>query len=306
VPLSIGRWIQHILAQSYDDQNMQCDRADEELVVELLNARDTATITGLPSQRDVSFSLDRGYGIGRALHERLLERGYQAAGRKIGFTNPALWREFNLNTPAWAPMYAQTVHFAERGSHPLALDGMVAPRIEPEVVFKLRRLLPSGNLSPREVAPCLEWAALAFEIVDSHYPEWRCTAADAVADFGFHAALVVGTPWCLEPNDALQVATCLQKLTVSLHRGSEIVAQGEGGNALGSPLLALGHLARVLAAQPCAPPLLPGEVITTGTLTSPPFVSSGDSWRMEVVGAPMRPLEITLCKKSNFVGRGRR
>ena len=138
-------------------------------------------------------------------------------------------------------MYAQTVHFADRGSHRLALDGMVAPRIEPEVVFKLRSLLPSGDLLPQEIVPCLEWAALGFEIVDSHYPDWRFTAADAVADFGFHAALVVGTPWYLEPTMP-DVATCLQMLTVSLRRGSEIVARGEGRNALGSPLLALGHL----------------------------------------------------------------
>ena len=273
---------------------MRSDRADERLVTELLNARDTATITGLPSQREVGLGLDNGYRIGRALHERLLERGHQAAGRKIGFTNPVTWREFDLNTPVWAPMYAHTVHFADQGSHGLALSGMVAPRIEPEVVLKLRRLLPNGDLLPEEVAPCLEWAALGFEIVDSHYPDWRFTAADAVADFGFHAALVVGTPWYLEPDDALTVATCLQMLTVSLRRGSEIVARGEGRNALGSPLLALGHLARVLAAQPYVPPLIPGEVIATGTLTLPPYVSSADSWRMEVVGAPMRPLEITV------------
>jgi 2-oxo-3-hexenedioate decarboxylase len=275
---------------------MRSDRADEWLVAELLNARDTATITGLPSQREVSFGLDRGYRIGRLLHDRLLERGHQAAGRKIGFTNPATWREFNLNTPVWAPMYAHTVHFADRGSHRLALSGMVAPRIEPEVVLKLGRLLPNGDPLPEEVAPCLEWAALGFEIVDTHYSEWRFSAADAVADFGVHAALVVGTPWYLEADDARQVARCLETLTVYLRWGNEIVARGEGRNALGSPLLALAHLARVLAAQPWAPPLGPDEVITTGTLTSPPYVSCGDSWRIEVVGAPMEPLEMTLCK----------
>jgi 2-keto-4-pentenoate hydratase len=278
---------------------MRSDQAEEQLVAELLYARDTATITGLPSQRDVSFDLDGGYRIGRALHQHLLERGHQAVGRKIGFTNPATWRAFGLDAPVWAPMYAQTVHFAVRGSHRLDLDGMVSPRIEPEVVLKLRRRLPSGDLLPQEIVPCLEWAALGFEIADSHYPEWRFTAADAVADFGFHAALVVGTPWYLEREEPVHVARCLQLLTVSLRCGSEIVARGDGRNALGSPLLALGHLARSLAAQPCAPPLIPGEVITTGTLISPPYVSSAESWRMEVVGAPFNPLELTLVKQSH-------
>ncbi len=174
---------------------------DEGLVTDVLQAYDSASITQLPSQREVGFDLEGGYRIGRVFHERLSGRGFQAVGRKMGFTNPATWQEFNLNTPVWAPIYAQTVHFAEQGRFRLALNGMVAPRIEPEIVLKLRRRLPGIEPSAEEVVPCLEWAALGFEIVDSHYPNWRFTAADAVADFGVHAALIVGTPWLLETHD---------------------------------------------------------------------------------------------------------
>ena len=271
------------------------DTALDRLASGLLQARDDARLTTLPSRGEVGFDLDTGYRVGRVLHERLVERGHRPVGRKIGFTNPATWKEFDLDTPIWAYLYASTVHLADRGCFRLSLGGMVAPRIEPEVVVKLRRAVSGGDLSVEALVDCLEWAAIGFEIVDSHFPGWRFTAADAVADFGVHAALVVGTPWRLEPGDPRRTAAVLRDLTVRLSRGPETVAEGEGRNALGSPVLAVGHLARVIRAQSWAPPLAGGEVITTGTLTALPRVHPGEHWRVDVVGAPLAPLELDMC-----------
>lgn len=215
-------------------------------------------------------------------------------GRKIGFTNPATWKEFNLNTPIWAHMYAQTVHFSEQGRIQLDLSSMALPRIEPEVVFKLGRPVAGGHQPPEALAECVEWVAIGFEIVDCHFPDWQFTAADAVADFGVHAALVIGTPMRVEQSDLQVLATKLEQLKVTLTLGSEIVAKGEGRNALGSPLKALGHLARVISAQSWAPPLGVGEIITTGTLTSLPYVHQGECWEVAVAGAPLGSLILDL------------
>jgi 2-keto-4-pentenoate hydratase len=273
---------------------MNNDRDNEQIVADLLRARATAQLATFASQAGSFLDLDRAYEVGRLLHERLVQQGFRPVGRKIGFTNPAMWEQFKVSQPIWAPMYEQTVHFAEEGRIRLALDGMVAPRIEPEIVFKLLRPVPGGDRSAAELAGCVEWAALGFEIVDSHYPEWRFTAAGAVADFGVHAALVVGTPWCWNAENPQQIATLLPALKVALRRGGEIVAAGEGRNVLGSPLLALGFLARVLAGQPWAPPLTSGEIITTGTLTPVSSLSRGERWWVEVTGAPLAPLELEL------------
>jgi len=273
---------------------MIVDTALSRVAADLLRARDTASLTTLPSRSQAGFDLDSGYQVGRALHEGLVGRGYAPVGRKIGFTNQATWKEFQLDTPIWAHMYAQTVKFADRGGFRLSLSGMVAPRIETEVVLKLRRPIPQGDPSVEELADCLEWAAIGFEFVDCHGPEWRFTAADAVADFGLHAALVVGTPWQLESEDPREVATKLQELKVTLSRGVAIVAQGEGQNALGSPLLALGRLARVVRTQAWASSLSSGEIITTGTLTPLPHVSAREHWSARVTGAPLAPLEVDL------------
>jgi len=264
----------------------------EHLATDLLHARDTVQLATRPSQREAGFDLSKGYQVARVLHECLEHRGYCSVGRKIGFTNPTIWKAFGLETPIWAHMYAQTVHSADRGSFRLALRSMVAPRIEPEIVLKLRAAVPAGDASAEEVAACVEWAAIGFEIVDCHYPGWRFTVADAVADFGLHAALVVGPAWRLERHEAQQTAALLRNLTIKLFRGPEVAAEGHGRNALGSPLLALGHLARVIDSQSWAPPLMAGDAVTTGTLTPLQYVARGERWRVDVAGAPLAPLEL--------------
>jgi 2-oxo-3-hexenedioate decarboxylase len=270
------------------------DSLIEQMTADLLHARDAGCHTAQPSQRGHAFGIQDGYEVGRALHERLMERGYRPAGRKIGFTNPTTWREFDLDTPIWAHVYAQTVHSADQGRCTMSLSGMVAPRLEPEVVLKLRGPVPADELPAEEIARCVEWVAIGFEVVDSHYPAWRFTGADAVADFGVHAALVIGTPWHVVSEDPRHLAAVLETLEVTLRGGQDFVAQGVGRNALGNPLLALGHLARVLAAQPWSPPLAAGEVVTTGTLTALPHIRPGESYHVEVGGALLAPLQLEL------------
>jgi 2-oxo-3-hexenedioate decarboxylase len=268
--------------------------SNDVLVEELLQARDGVRLAANPSHFGFDLTLGRAYQIGRGLHERLVARGFRSVGRKIGFTNRALWEQFKVNEPIWAHMYAQTVHFADDGSMTLSLAGMVAPRLEPEIVLKLRSPVPITEPSVDELASCIEWAAIGFEIVDTHYADWRFTATEAVADFGLHAALVVGKPWRVDAEAPRDTATALETLKVILRGGQNFEAEGEGRNALGNPLLALGHLARVLAAQPWAPPLAAGEVITTGTLTGLPHLSRGESYRVDVTGAPLKALRLDL------------
>ena len=92
----------------------------------------------------------------------------------------------------------------------------------------------------------------------------------------------------------------LESLQVTLRGGKDFSADGDGRNALGSPLLALGFLARALAAQAWAPPLMAGEIITTGTLTSFPFVCRGESYRVEVTGRPWDRCNLTLLPDKCF------
>ena len=267
---------------------------EDNVATELLGARDSVGLLVRPSMHIDGFDLERGYAVGNRLRERLQsERGWRPVGRKIGFTNRATWIEFGLQTPIWAPMYRETVHHSDDGSTELSIASFVAPRIEPEVVVRLADDLPVGPLPVEDIAGRLEWIAIGLEIVDCHYADWQFTAAEAVADFGVHAALVIGPQWPVQNEDDIgHVVEMLPSMQVSMFCDDVLVAEGEGRNALGSPLLALAHLAQV----PNAPPLQAGQTITTGTLTPLPYIHAGQRWRVEVRGGPLLPLKLSLSR----------
>src|SRR5438552_17895604 len=96
----------------------------------------------------------------------------------------------------WASIWAHTVHQAVAGHARLSLDRLVQPRIEPEVVFSLRAPVPAGA-DAHTVLNATEWIAAGFEIVQSHYPDWKFTDAWPVTSSetwsrNYDALLVLG------------------------------------------------------------------------------------------------------------------
>jgi len=63
-----------------------------------------------------------------------------------------------------------------------------------------------------------------------------------------------------------------------------MTATGAGKNVLGSPIAAAMHLLQVLKDQHQFEPVHAGEIVTTGTLLSPPPIAGGETWRTEVSG----------------------
>src|SRR5258707_2618852 len=177
----------------------------------------------------------------------------------------------------WAHIWSHTVRFAEDGKATLDLKRFVQPRIEPEIVFKLKAPVPVTD-DPLTVLTCTEWIAPGFEIVQSHFPDWKFTAADCTAAFGLHGALVVGTPVTVTDTNRAALAAALPACAVTLSRGGTVIDRGVGANVLDSPALALVHLARVLADQPQAPTLAAGEIVTTGTITDAWPVAAEETW----------------------------
>jgi 2-keto-4-pentenoate hydratase len=68
---------------------------------------------------------------------------------------------------------------------------------------------------------------------------------------------------------------------------------GGGTNVLDSPLLALAHLAEVLAQQSRFPPIRAGELVSTGTLTVPLPVAPGDEFASAIDGIDLPDVSLT-------------
>jgi 2-oxo-3-hexenedioate decarboxylase len=210
--------------------------------------------------------------------------GEVTRGRKIGFTNRAMWTEYGVHAPIWGYMYDRTVHDLAGigGTFPLA--GLAEPRIEPEIVFGLSSA-PRAGMSPEELLGCIDWVAQGFEIVQSPFPDWRFAAADAVAACGLHGALMVGARQKLGGTGSL--ATALQSFEIELFRNGEPADRGAGRNVLDGPQFALRHLIDVLAQDRFNPPLSPGEIVTTGTLTRALPVKPGETWSTKLTGVAL-------------------
>jgi len=243
----------------------------------LIAAHDGATTLPPITAAAPDFSVADGYAVLHDIETRRRAQGWRAVGRKIGFTNRTIWPRYGVYRPMWAHVWAHTVRFGDNGKATLSLKGLVRPRIEPEVVFKLNGPVPVST-DPMAILVATEWIAPGFEIVQSHFPDWKFTAPDCTAAFGLHGALVIGAPVSLTDANRRSFAEALTSFKLTLSRGDEVIDRGIGSNVLDSPALALGHLARVLSSQPWAPPLATGEIVTTGTITDAWPVTPGETW----------------------------
>ena len=240
-------------------------------------------ISGRPSGLDLATA----YQVAAAVRRRREARGERVVGRKIGFTNTTIWAEFGVGAPIWGYVYDTTLHSLADLDGPFDLSPFVEPRIEPEIIFGLARA-PQPGMDERALLSCVEWVAHGFEIVQSLFPAWRFTAADTVAALGLHGALLVGPRLPITPDVAEPLYESLASFEITLMRDGEPADHGRAANVLGGgPITALRHLVDVLAADPSAPALEAGEIISTGTLTRALPASSGEAWLTTLTGSPL-------------------
>jgi 2-keto-4-pentenoate hydratase len=259
------------------------------LAQELTDAYAAKTIVPAPSSRDGGIDLDTAYAVEAEIARGRRAAGHQTAGWKVGYANKAMWRALKLDTLVWAHVYDDTVHYADWNDTRLSIAAMVAPKIEPEIVFKLAKAPASSD--PAAILEATEWYALGFEIIDCVFPEWKFQPADFVAARGLHAALVIGEPVYVEPPDIAGLITDMAAFTVRLLKNNEMVEQGAARNALKSPVLCVAELGAALQRRG-GETLQAGDLISTGTLTTSLPITAGEVWIASLSGIP--PSSLTL------------
>jgi 2-keto-4-pentenoate hydratase len=260
---------------------------------ELLAHYDTARLWVCPPGSELGFDVAAAYQSALAVRRLLQARGEMPRGYKIGFTNRNIWQRYQVFAPIWGTVWDSTLQFCE-GAGSVDLSGACQPRLEPEAAFGLRAS-PPVNASLEQLFDCIDWVAPGFEIVQSHLPDWKFTAADTVADGGLHARLLVGhkVPVREVATSAVEFEELLNAAKVSLRQGDREVEQGFGANVLEGPLHALYHFVQELRQCPNAPDLQAGDVVTTGTWTDAWPVHSGQTWTAQF-DAPLSRLEVTF------------
>jgi 2-oxo-3-hexenedioate decarboxylase len=262
------------------------------LARELRDAYAHKRVVEAPTSRDAGFDLAAAYAVEAELARLRAAAGHAAVGRKVGYANKAVWRVLKLETLVWAHMYDDTVRYASGGAASLSLGSMYSPKIEPEIVFKMKAPLAPGIADAATVLENVEWLALGFEIIDCVFTGWKFQPADFVAAYGLHTALVVGEPRPVEASRIPELVEQLPGFKLLLKKDGGLVQEGSGKNSLRSPALCLGELASAIARQPGAEPLAPGELVSSGTLTDPQPIAPGESWSAELSGLDLPPLTL--------------
>jgi len=229
--------------------------------------------------------LAQAYAAALAVRAARIEAGEVPVGFKVGFTNRNIWPHYQVYAPIWGTVWQAGVTHAAIDASAVAevsLDGLCEPRIEPEIVFCLRQT-PPPDCSADELVASLDWVAHGFEVVHTHFPGWKFTAPQAVADAGMHGRLLVGQRIAVPAGTVtVDLVQALAGLKLRLYGDGLLKDEGKGANVLDGPVQALLHFVRELRATPDAPALKAGDLVTTGTLTDAHPVQPGQSWHTDI------------------------
>jgi 2-oxo-3-hexenedioate decarboxylase len=257
------------------------------IAAEALAAMDNAHQIEPFSARYPGLTLDDAYRI--SAHQCTLRsaRGERVIGRKIGFTNRAIWAEYAVYAPMWGFVFDTTVRDLppprQAAQHPFSLAPFAEPRIEPEIVFRLAAA-PSPDMDDAVLFGCIDWVAQGFEIVQSVFPGWKFAPADTVIVNGLHGALLLAPRHPAGFGSATDWQSNLARFEIELLRDGTVVDRGYAVNVLDGPLSALRHLVSLLGNDPVNSPLAAGDIVTTGTLTRAFPILPGESWSTTLYG----------------------
>ena len=246
------------------------------LADEMLQAYDAARRLPLLTARAGGMSVAKAYAIADGTRRQRLARGERQRGYKIGFTNRSIWARYGVHAPIWGPVWDRTVAQIEGTRHTVSLAGLVQPRLEPEIMFGLARS-PSAGMGIEELVGCIEWVAHGFEIVHTHFDDWRFAAPDTVADFALHGRLLIGprVPISRFADPQRELAA----LHIALLRDGKVMDEGDGHIVLDGPLDALRTWVDAMHAQVPRWPIEAGHIVSTGTLTDAWPMSAGERWQ---------------------------
>jgi len=267
----------------------------ENFARELMSAYETGQMVNVPPSERPGFDLDAAYKVEGMLKKFREAAGRRSVGQKIGYANKAMWRILKLETLVWAHMYDDTVHYSDRNSATLSIAHPRSLKIEPEIVFCLReRANAEGAPDATPALMRTEWLAIGFEIIDCPFPDWKFQPSDFVASFGLHAALVIGEKIPVRPEAIPTLVDELSSFKVQMSRNGAFVEEGSGRNALKNPALCLAELSKAIARRFPENPLSPGEIVSSGTLTTGHATGTGDEWTVDVEGISLPSLRLRL------------
>jgi 2-oxo-hept-3-ene-1,7-dioate hydratase len=222
------------------------------------------------SKRFPAMTVEDGYAVSRAWVAMKIAEGRVARGHKIGLTSRAMQQSSQIDEPDYGTLLDDM--FFEPGDIPA--ERFIAPRVEVELAFVLKRKLEGSRIGVDEVMAATDYVTPAIEIIDARIEQFdRHTKAmrrvqDTISDNAANAGIVLGgrrmhpaeldLPWC----------------GAILRQNGAVEETGLAAGVQGHPAIGVAWLAMKLA--PWGESLQPGEVVLAGSFTRPVAARKGD------------------------------
>ncbi len=192
--------------------------------------------------------------------------GHRVVGKKVGLTSQATQRALGIDAPQFGVILDD---MTVRDGGRVKASSLIAPRVEPEIAFRLKSALAGPGITAADVLAATDYVFPALEIADSRIRDWRIKLEDLVAD-NVAAALVVLGSARMDPA-ALDLE---QEMVVFEVDGNE-VGRASGREVLGNPANAVAWCANALAEHGMG--IAAGEFVIPGSLTVAAPAAAGNN-----------------------------
>ncbi len=226
---------------------------------------DTAAYTATACSQisnTVQFDLNAAYAIQSISMARRYLRGEQLVGLKLGFTSKAKMEQMGVHDMIWGRL-TDKMHYASDGT--LTISKFIHPRAEPEIAFCISKHIDK-ELNLDNVKEYVSSLAVAIEIIDSRYENFKFSLEDVVADNCSSAGFVLG-PW----QDA---DTNIQDISIQISINQEMVHDGNSNAILGNPWESMVAISRLALNN--GEILKEGSIVLAGAATPASYVKAGD------------------------------
>jgi 2-keto-4-pentenoate hydratase len=238
------------------------------LADELWRAESSGQAIAQPSQTNRGLSVDDAYRVQRNNLERRLAAGEIRAGHKIGLTSLAIQQQLGVDQPDFGFLTNRMI--IENGGS-IAVDSLIAPRVEAEFAFRIGTALPP---SPKrdQLRESIDGVAVALEVIDSRVADWKITLVDTIADNASSARMVHGA---FRPATA-ELLDSLPSAVIELDRDGDVQVSGPGSAVLGDPIESLLWLAQAIGSF--GESFAVGDVVIAGAVAAAIPLTDGSSF----------------------------
>jgi len=213
-----------------------------------------------------SMNLEESYAVQSISMARRYMRGEQWVGIKLGFTSKAKMEQMGIHDMIWGRLTDKM--YRSNGAE-LVIKEFIHPRAEPEIAFRVAKNIEE-IITLENAASYVDGLAVAIEIIDSRYENFKFSLEDVIADNCSSAAFTVG--------DWLPVETNIQDIAMTLSIDGNLVQQGNSNAILGNPWESFVAAARLASEN--GEQLKAGAIILAGAATPAIYLEKGQ--RVEV------------------------